>query len=306
MDLSTGKWFSGLFANAAYLDTWVKQNGCNITSRTASFSSASLDIQGVLKTLPGLTSQPVIISSQVPQEEEKVSAVPKKRRYNKVRLLDGETPKKRIPKPKPQEIPEDDDGTTTEQEEEQEIPKKRRVKKAPKEKEDPTSPLALEKEWWFKEVSMLNIIPQQLQPMTLPKSEVKFDNKRIVCFKNMYYLKKMFDGSAVGNMCMVRRALKRPKNTIPPFLVRRGGCSTEKECCQQAAKAFSHIWFHALLQTSNADESEKLILWNDLLETNITKKDELVVLVHILFDNIANGNQKLASFLRLSLKRAQS
>jgi len=91
---------------------------------------------------------------------------------------------------------------------------------------------------------------------------------------------------------------------MPPFLTRRGACATEKECCLQASQAFEHIWFHAYLQTSNPDEAEKLILWKDLLETNNAMRDDLISLIHVLFNAVAGTDHKLATFLKLCLKRA--
>jgi len=197
MEAASSRWFTGSFVDRAYLQNWAIQNASNISSRTASFlaSSAALEMK----------------TNDVPPLPPTVPPKPKRRTMTR--------------KTKPMLSEEDNDATTDEEKKpEKQKPKPRKRKqvvgnKSETDSEEETKidtmrkppqhidgPLAEEKEWFFSGISTRQITPIAQVPSTT-KYDIKFDNKRIVYFKSMYYLKRMFDGSAVGNICMVRRVM---------------------------------------------------------------------------------------------------
>ncbi len=285
--VGSNRWFDEVYTNPVSVKAWAADNITKFSRRV--IPSVNLGVECKERC----SNTNIIEECNISKRKKRTLSPPRlKRAYRR----------KQKQAPSVLVTVEEESTEEDEVEEKQKPPAKRKSKQV----DEVDGPVASDKLWWFSEISTLDLKSLVSQPATVITHKVQFDGMRVVLFKNMYYLKQMFDGSAVGNLSMVHRAEKRAKNIIAPFLLRRGACNTEKECCIHAAKTFDKIWFHTVLQTTNPEKAEKLLLWKDLLEANVNHRQELLSLVNDFFERIARENIKLATFLKMCLKRALS
>jgi len=179
------KWFTQYFRDPEYLTTWRELNDMKIATRIIPNEDMILE------------SKPIPNKRDINEDVPKSKPVPNKR-VRAAALVQKPT-KKQAVKESEDEVSSDKEDTTTEDDTQKEEPSVLIVDKS-------KNPLEIEKNWWFAEDG-----PHQrkLKPSYICKDMrnlcVMFQGRYILYFKTLYYLRKLPDGSAVGDAKICQR-----------------------------------------------------------------------------------------------------
>ena len=209
----TGQWFCGVYCDAAYIANWQKQNSAKCAWRTmpaaqnqaapvSSVGTVTTALHDYTKSGPEFKAADCVPTASkkrtaengASENDEDVVLAPTKRTSRKPSNRKHKKPSSLKQHMKPRT--EEEDGESTQDDE--------KSSTAQKPKETP-GPQTLNEDWWQNTISKHVLQPVMACPADVSSSNARFHGQRILYLRTMYCVKRMSDGSAVGDAKICQR-----------------------------------------------------------------------------------------------------